>query len=66
MKILKLTALHIFSILLYFPLVTVLFLGLIFQPSKMIDFYFGLQAITEVFGKKSNKNETKTTHYSSR
>ena len=56
MKILKLTILHICNILLYFPLLTILFLGLLFQPSKMIDFYFELQAITEVFGKKDVNN----------
>lgn len=51
----KLLLLHILAIILYFPVVLVLFLYLAARPTKMATFLFGLQAILDVFDKDDSR-----------
>jgi hypothetical protein len=52
MKLLKVTVLQLISILLYFPIVTILFLYLLTHPSRMNSFYFGIEALLKLFNRK--------------
>jgi len=47
----KKIALHLVSIILYFPLVIILFFYLAGRPSKMDYFYIALQALINIFDK---------------
>lgn len=54
----KVFLLHIVSVLFYWPLVTVLFLYLIWHPDKMATFFIGMEAITKIMDKKKgNPND---------
>lgn len=50
----KKLALHIISILLYFPIVVFMFLYLVIRPNKMTTFYFGLEALTNILQRKEH------------
>lgn len=44
----KYLLLHFIGILLYFPVVAVLFLYLLMKPNQMITFYLGMNAIADI------------------
>ena len=50
----KKVLLHFVSIVLYFPVVCLMFLYLVFKPYKMVTFYLGLEAILDIMDKKES------------
>jgi len=60
-RILKMLVLHLVSMILYFPLVIILFLYLMLRPDKMTTFFIGIEAITNMVGRKS-QIESKKQH----
>jgi len=57
MKIFRQVLLHIFSLILYFPLIIVLFLYLALHPTKMDIFFIGIQAILGYMNKSKEAKE---------
>jgi len=47
--------LHFVSIVLYFPVVCLVFLYLVLKPDKMVTFYLGLEATLDVLDKGVKK-----------
>lgn len=59
-KMIKSVLLHLLSIIIYFPLLALLFLELVLRPKKMNDFYLCLDALIKLWEKdRKLKNDKK-------